>query len=51
MPLVHFLRHDRYYACISAVGNEIKGLVTRNWKLVTCKNCQKVRGRYRATER
>jgi hypothetical protein len=51
MSLVHFLRSDNYYACIQAVGNEVKGVATKNWRLVTCMNCRKVMWRYRRERR
>lgn len=34
---VHFLDTDKRYACNKAVFSN--GLITRSWKLVTCKNC------------
>jgi hypothetical protein len=36
---VHLLDSRNYYRCISAVGNRIRGIATKNIKLVTCKNC------------
>jgi len=41
---VHFLRSDNYYACIRAVGNGVRGIGTKNWRLVTCKNCLRSKG-------
>ena len=36
---VHYLDSDNYYLCNKAVGNGVRGLATKNIKLVTCKNC------------
>lgn len=41
MKPTHYLKHGNWYACNQAIGNEIKGIATKNPKLVTCKNCQK----------
>lgn len=37
--LIHYLVAQNYYACIRAVGNGVRGIATKNRKLVTCKNC------------
>jgi hypothetical protein len=36
---VHYLTWHNYYACNRAVGNGVRGLATKNPKLVTCFNC------------
>lgn len=36
---VHLLDSRNYYRCISAVGNGVRGIATKNIKFVTCKNC------------
>ena len=38
---VHFLDDENYYLCNRAVGNKLKGLGTKNIRLVTCMNCLK----------
>ena len=44
---IHYLRSDNYYLCIKGIkacGNGVCGLATKNYKLVTCKNCMRKLG-------
>ena len=36
---IHHLGFRDYYDCNRAIGNGIRGIATRNWEYVTCKNC------------
>lgn len=39
--IIHYIDSKGWYACNHAVGNGIRGVASRNWKKVTCKNCLK----------
>lgn len=36
---IHHIDNKGWYECNQAVGNGVRGIASRNWKLVTCKNC------------